>query len=534
MAMIIPFSKPAQKCWSQSEQSEFLRAVSILRNAGLPIVTEGGLSDEGDPWTVFLREDTGDVVVHICRIEGQVIAASAASPDIVSGSSFRVVIDRILRSQPLVLPAAQSSGTLFLHPSAVITAFIATAFSWSCSEEAGLKQYVWNIDNHGQLDPVLSVTRAGPHRSILADAIVSKSEASSTAEAINAISGRWALAASIAAVALAADLVTKVSPNTPWQELTTQLSEAAAPESQASTAGGLGLPPFLLADDGDPLAASSQSPQGTIDVAGAAELPIASLLSQRDALSVAHNAMGPGDLLRQGDADAESAHPIPGNPLQPSGVDAPAIIKPAGDGSAPANAPDGQSGGSVHVGSPAASQLSSSHEFATEAHEFLSYLLGQRMGVALPTVQDLSIAANALAADHLNGQPGGVGDVAASSHQSHATQNDGGYKLVDDILTFAFDHSNELSPSMSDWLSFSRGLKSNAFLPQADRVLIIDLPDLQAEAFKFADGLVMVSQEFAARYLPAASLTPQSLIDVSDGVVLKLIGVIDMASGLHT
>jgi len=534
MAMIIPFSKPAQKCWSQSEQSEFLRAVSILRNAGLPIVTEGGLSDEGDPWTVFLREDTGDVVVHICRIEGQVIAASAASPDIVSGASFRVVIDRILKSQPLVLPTAQSSGTLFLHPSAVITAFIATAFSWSCSEEAGLKQYAWSIDKHGQLDPVLSVARGGPHRSILADAIASKSEASSTAEAINAISGRWALAASIAAVALAADLVTKVLPNAPWQDLTTQLSEAAAPESQASTAGGLGLPPFLLADEGDPLAALSQSSQGTIDVADAADLAIASLSSQRDSLSMAHNAMGPVDLLRQGEADPESAHPIPGNPLQPSGVDAPAIIKPAGDGSAPAYSAGGQSGDSVHVGSPAASQLSSSHELLTEAHEFLSYLLGQRMGVTLPVVQDLSMAANALAAGHLNGQVGGVGDAVASSDQSHATQNDGGYKLVDDILTFAFDHSNELSPSMVDWLSFSRGLKSNAFLPQADRVLIIDLPDLQAEAFKFTDGLVMVSQEFAARYLPATSLTPQSQIDVSDGVVLKLIGVIDMASGLHT
>jgi len=531
MAMIIPFSKPAQKSWSQSEQSEFFRAVNILRTAGLPIVTESGVSDEGDPWTVFLREDTGDVVVHICRIDGQVIAASAASADIVSGSSFRAVIDRILRSQPLVLPTAQSSGTLFLHPSAVITAFIATAFSWSCSEEAGLKQYAWNIDKNGQLDPGLNAGRTGPHRSILADAIASKSEATSATETINAMSGRLALAASIAAVVLAIDLVTKVSSNAPWQDLTTQLSEAAAPESETNTADGLGLPPYLMADEGDTLSASGLSPQGTIDEAGSAEFALSPLLAQRDALLTAHNTPPPTDLLPQGAIDEGSALPHPGNPVQPGGVDAP-TLKPAGDGSAPAKATGSQAGDSLHVGSPAPSQPSSGHEFA-EAHEFLTYLLGQRLGVAQPAVQDLSVAANALAADHLKGQAGG-GNAATSPDQNHAMPSDGGYKLVDDILTFAFNESNELSPSVSDWMSFSRGLKSNAFLPQAERVLIIDLPDLQAEAFRFTDGLVMVSQEFASRYLPAGSLTPQSQIDVSDGVVLKLIGVIDMGPALHT
>lgn len=531
MAMIIPFSKSAQKSWSQSEQSEFFRAVNILRTAGLPIVTESGLSDEGDPWTIFLREDTGDVVVHICRIEGQVIAASAASADIVSGSSFRAVIDRILRSQPLVLPTAQSSGTLFLHPSAVITAFIATAFSWSCSEEAALQQYAWNIDKNGQLDPGLNAGRAGPHRSILADAITSKSEATSATESINAMSGRIALAASIAAVALAADLVTKASSNTPWQELVTQLSEAAAPESQTNTADGSGLPPYLMAEAEDPLSASSLSPQGTIDAAGAAEFALSQLLAQRDGLLPAHSTPPPTDLLKQSEMEEGSALSLPGNPVQPIGVDEPAL-KLAGDSTAPSKAAGSQTGDSLHVGSPAPSQPSSGNEFA-EAHEFLTYLLGQRLGVAQPTVQDLSMAANVLVADHLKGQADG-GSAAMPPDQSHATHSDGGYKLVDDILSFAFDQSNELSTSAADWMSFSRGLKSNAYLPQAERVLIIDLPDLQTEAFRFADGLVMVSQEFAARYLPAASLMPQSQIDVSDGVVLKLIGVIDMGPALHT
>ena len=79
MVTILPFVSASRKGWSQAEHAEFARATMVLRGTGLPVITESGLSDEGDPWTIFLREDTGDVVVHICKIDGRVVAASAAS-----------------------------------------------------------------------------------------------------------------------------------------------------------------------------------------------------------------------------------------------------------------------------------------------------------------------------------------------------------------------------------------------------------------------------------------------------------------------
>lgn len=537
MAMIIPFSKAAQKTWSQSEQSEFFRAVHILRTTGLPVVTESGLSDEGDPWTVFLREDTGDVVVHICRIEGQVIAASAASPDIVSGSSFRAVIDRILKSQPLVLPTTQSTGTLFLHPSAVIIAFIATAFSWSYSEEASLKQYSWNTDKDGLLEPVPQSIRPGSSKSILAEAITSKAEATSTADSFSAFSERLAIAASIAAVALAADLVTKSAPNAPWQELMAHSSELASSQNSASRAGttaGPDVPLFLSDDNVYEHATNSDPSSDTAATTGASELAFAPWKHQRDYSSASHGLLElPASPLSSDAAESSTLHAFDYSKL-PFAVEPPTFAKPNNETPAPEVHARASSGDPTHPSALAATQPSSNHDIVTaDASDFLSYLLFQKVGVAHPSLQDLSMAVTVLTADHLKQLDGDGAPSNLSDHRA-PLYNDGGFKLVEDILNFAFDRSKELSTSLSDWMSFSRGLKSNAFLPDADRVLIIDIPDLRADAFKFADGLLMVSHEFAAQYLPGVSLTTQSELGVSDGITLKLIGVIDMTPTLHS
>lgn len=533
MAMIIPFSKPDQKCWSQSEQSEFLRAVQILRRTGLPIITESGLSDEGDPWTVFLREDTGDVVVHICRIEGHVIAASAASPNVVSGPSFRSVIDRILKSQPLVLPTTQSSSSLFLHPSVVITAFIATAFSWSCSEEANLKQYAWNVDEDGVITAP-QPPRAGSSRSILADAISSKTEASSITDGLNALSGRFAIAASIAAVALAADIAMKAASNTPWQDLMAQSSEADSPYSSASRvapADDSDVSLFIADPYGDERATNSDLSSTKVPADGASDVAFFPWAHQRDDASASHDIP---DLPLGSEADAAANSSL--RPVELAfAVEPPPFVMSSPEASPVENhTARASSGDPTRPNSSGASPLLSTHETTTtDASEFLSYLLSQKVGFGHAGLHDLTEAVAVLATDHFRNADGG--DAPATiSDQRGPTPSDGGFKLVEDILNFAFDHANELSTSPYDWMAFSRGLKSNAFLPNADRVLIIDIPDLQADAFKFTDGLVMVSQEFATKYLPNTSLTAQSVLDVADGVTLKLIGVIDMTQTLHS
>lgn len=145
--------------WTNQELAELTRVVSLLAQAGLPVETDSGLTDEGDPWMVFVRPDTEDVIAHFARMDGRFVAAGTNAGVVVEGDSFRDVVDKILARQPLLMSAAgpmssfggrhggsaermtgtgdraaprgTDSGdnvtTLFTHPSVVLAAFVATA-----------------------------------------------------------------------------------------------------------------------------------------------------------------------------------------------------------------------------------------------------------------------------------------------------------------------------------------------------------------------------------------------------------------------
>ena len=121
--------------WANEELAELYRVVDILSRAGIKVETETGLSDEGDPWFVFCRTDTGEVIAHFARIDGQFIAASVVSDQIFQGRNFREIIDSLATRQPLLIPRPSGDNKLFLHPSVVITAFIATALMYSKDNE---------------------------------------------------------------------------------------------------------------------------------------------------------------------------------------------------------------------------------------------------------------------------------------------------------------------------------------------------------------------------------------------------------------
>ncbi len=105
--------------------------VDILGRAGLSVDTDMGMSDEGDPWFVFCRADCGDVIAHFARIDGQFVAASVAVDETYRGANFRQIVERMVKSQPLVLPPAGRGTRLLMHPSVVLTAFVATALAHS-------------------------------------------------------------------------------------------------------------------------------------------------------------------------------------------------------------------------------------------------------------------------------------------------------------------------------------------------------------------------------------------------------------------
>lgn len=123
--------RSSHRPWQNHELAEFYRAIDILGRAGLVVVPDMGISDEGDPWFAFCRGDTGDVIVHIARIDGLLVATSIASKEIIRGAEMRNIIDAVTRIAPLGMPVADADRRLFLHPAVVLTAFIAAALAFT-------------------------------------------------------------------------------------------------------------------------------------------------------------------------------------------------------------------------------------------------------------------------------------------------------------------------------------------------------------------------------------------------------------------
>jgi hypothetical protein len=107
--------------------AEFYRVIDILGRAGLGVVPDMGISDEGDPWFAFCRAETGEVVVHCARIDGCFIATSISFGEVFYGSELRDVVNSILKSKHFASVTPVADKRLYLHPAAVFTAFIAAA-----------------------------------------------------------------------------------------------------------------------------------------------------------------------------------------------------------------------------------------------------------------------------------------------------------------------------------------------------------------------------------------------------------------------
>ncbi len=124
---------PKKRWWTNQELAEFYRVSDIMAQAGLEVDSESGLSDEGDPWFVYVRSDTGDVIAHFAIIDGTFIAVSAVTQDLYRGKDIRSLIDQLVERHPMMMPSG-SNGKVVLHPSILLTAFVAAAFV-AASEE---------------------------------------------------------------------------------------------------------------------------------------------------------------------------------------------------------------------------------------------------------------------------------------------------------------------------------------------------------------------------------------------------------------
>ena len=114
--------------WTDQELADFYRATEILRHAGLNTEYDSGVTDEGDPWFVFIRPENGDVIVHFARIDGQFVAVSSVNQEVYRGDNIREIVDRMLKRHPTLIPQNKNESRFLLHPTAALTAFLAAAF----------------------------------------------------------------------------------------------------------------------------------------------------------------------------------------------------------------------------------------------------------------------------------------------------------------------------------------------------------------------------------------------------------------------
>ena len=122
--------------WSNQELAEFYRVQASLSRAGIDVETEQGLSDEGDPWFVFCGADSGDVIIHFARIDGDYVVASPAFGSCVRGRDFRALIEGLMEQHPVVMPREKEKGKFFIHPAALLVSLVATAFFKLCQGDA--------------------------------------------------------------------------------------------------------------------------------------------------------------------------------------------------------------------------------------------------------------------------------------------------------------------------------------------------------------------------------------------------------------
>jgi hypothetical protein len=114
--------------WTDQELAEFYRVEASLIRANIPIETDRGLTDEGDPWFLFCNANTGEIIVHFARFDGTYVVASPALRSCARGGDFRALIEAQIASHPLVIPKSGGREKLFIHPAALLIVFVTTCY----------------------------------------------------------------------------------------------------------------------------------------------------------------------------------------------------------------------------------------------------------------------------------------------------------------------------------------------------------------------------------------------------------------------
>jgi len=98
----VPFRR---RDWSDHELAHFHHVINALRDDGISIETDRGVTDEGEPWFAFCDSESEEVFGHFARIRGKYVVCvrylngcrtGRALPDLVNWfeSDLRMLIQR--------------------------------------------------------------------------------------------------------------------------------------------------------------------------------------------------------------------------------------------------------------------------------------------------------------------------------------------------------------------------------------------------------------------------------------------------------
>jgi hypothetical protein len=180
---VLSFFRPCERGdWSQPELAEFYRVEDALTKSGVGISTDRGLTDEGEPWFVFFRQDNEEVIVHFARIGGEYVVASNFTEAVFRGRNFQTLVRELLDSHPYVLPKQHSSrSTVFLHPATLLAALVVTGYVKSSELNATAddgsrpeKPFGWFLNRHDLAATYSAIVIAAVWDSLAIESSVSK------------------------------------------------------------------------------------------------------------------------------------------------------------------------------------------------------------------------------------------------------------------------------------------------------------------------------------------------------------------------
>lgn len=126
MATLLSFIRPGPRDWSNDEKAQFARIQKLLADAGVFVDIEHGRTDEGDPWCVLCSGASGEVIIHVARIDGQYLFDSAALPRTIEGRSLDDCAQRFIDDAALLARRPRQESKILLHPSSLLVGVMLT------------------------------------------------------------------------------------------------------------------------------------------------------------------------------------------------------------------------------------------------------------------------------------------------------------------------------------------------------------------------------------------------------------------------